>query len=306
MKNSDTSSPFRSAFIALIGRPNSGKSTLLNTIIGEEISIATALPQTTRSNARGIYTTDTMQLIFVDTPGIHKGKHTFNKVMFDEAKSSVSGDVDLICYVIDLSRDHGEEETIVADIVRSVKNIPVLLVFNKTDLVPSVNGAADRYLDTFNDLAALPSLHINATDRSAKEIFLNAIDKYIPEGPLYFDPEDMTDATMRQVAAEYIRKHIIAHTSKEVPHAVFVEIESYREHEDRHEIIATIHVETRGQRGIIIGKAGKGIDRIKRDTRRDLKNLLDIPVSLTCHIKVTPRWRDNHNFLRHMGISVPH
>lgn len=304
MKNIDPASSFRSAFIALIGRPNCGKSTLLNTIIGEEVSIATALPQTTRSNTRGIYTTETMQLVFVDTPGVHKGKYTFNKVMLDEAKNSVADDVDLICYLVDLSRDHGEEETIVADIVRSVKDIPVLLVFNKADLVPSVEAAAKRFLDSFPNFSEMPSIHINATDNAAKKIFLAAIDRYIPEGPLYFDSEEMTDATMRQIAAEYIRKHIIAHTSKEVPHAVFVEIETYREHKDRHEIIATIHVETRGQRGIIIGPGGRGIDRIKRDTRRDLKNLLGIPVRLTCHIKVTPRWRDNSSFLQHMGISV--
>lgn len=304
MNNQQTAQPFRSAFIALIGRPNSGKSTLLNTIIGEEISIATTLPQTTRANARGIYTTDSMQLVFVDTPGVHLGKHAFNKIMFEEARSSIKNGVDLICYLIDLSRNHAEEERIVANIIRSVKNVPILLVFNKTDLVPSAEESAAVFFRAFPDLVKLPSVYINATENSTKDRFLSATDPFIPGGPRFFDPEEMTDSTMRQIAAEYIRKHIIAHTSKEVPHAVFVEIETYRERIDRHTIIATIHVETRGQRGIIVGKGGCVIDLIKRGARSDLKRLTGVPVSLTCHVKVSPRWRDNNDFLHRMGFSV--
>ncbi len=301
--NMQQSAPFRSGFIALIGRPNSGKSTLLNNVIGEEISIVSALPQTTRSSARGIYTTDTMQLVFVDTPGVHLGKHTLNRAMFQEAQHAVNDDVNLICYLVDLSRDYAGEETTVAEMVRAVKNVPILIVFNKADLALSIETSTGNFYRLFPDFAALPSIRLSAIKNEAKEIFLAAIDPFIPEGPRYFDPDELTDSTMRQIAAEYIRKQIIAVAGNEVPHAVFVEIESYRETPDRHEIIATIHVETRGQRGIIVGRKGSVITRIKKGARGELTKLTGMPVSLTCHVKVSPRWRDSDDFLRRVGVD---
>jgi GTP-binding protein Era len=298
------STPFRGAFIALIGRPNSGKSTLLNTIIGEEISIVTALPQTTRSITRGIYTTDTMQLVFIDTPGVHRGRHIMNRAMLQEAKRALAGNADLVCWMVDLSREHGAEETLVADLVRSVGGTPVLVVFNKVDLAPSPDDAVDRFRRLFPDLAALPSIRLSAVNSNAKDCFLAAVDPFIHEGPRYFDAEEMTDSSMRQIAAEYIRKQVIAAAGNEVPHAVFVEIESYHEKTGRHEIAAVIHVETRGQRGIIVGKGGGGIQRIKRGARRELMKLTGVPVGITCHVKVSAHWRDDEGFLRRSGIIV--
>jgi GTP-binding protein Era len=295
---------FRSAFIALIGRPNSGKSTLLNTVIGSEISIVSAMPQTTRYNARGIYTTDALQLIFVDTPGIHLGRHTLNKVMLRQAHHAVGDDVDLICYLVDLSRDFGDEEAAAATLVTSATNVPVLIVFNKIDLTTLTEDDIGRFYRRFPELRDRKSVRINATDPSSKAIFLDAIDEYLPAGPLYFDPEELTDSTMRQIAAEYIRKQVIAAADREVPHAVFVEIESYREEANRHIIVATIHVETRGQRGIIVGKGGNVISRIKRGARTDIAKLTGVPASLTCHVKVSPRWRDNETFLRLAGVDL--
>lgn len=292
----------RSAIIAFVGRPNSGKSTLLNTIIGEEISIVTPLPQTTRLNARGIYTTEAMQLVFVDTPGVHKGKHTINKAMLQEAQRAIDDDIDLLCYLVDCSRELGNEERYVAEMVATVKKAQVCIVFNKTDLVPSVGRFAKRFYAMFPDLEKFPAIPLSAVESDAKDAFLAAIDSFIPEGPQYFDPEDLTDSTMRHIAAEYLRKHIIATTSEEVPHAVFVEIDSYREAEDCHEIIATIHVETSGQRGIIVGKGGCGIAKVKKLARADLVRLTGVPVHLTCHVKVSPKWRDNAVFLRQRGV----
>ena len=297
-------SRFRSAFIALIGRPNSGKSTLLNTIIGEEISIVSALPQTTRCNARGIYTTDSMQLIFVDTPGIHSGRHALNRAMLQQARRAAGEDVDLICYLVDLSREFGDEESAAAALVESARNIPVVIVFNKTDLVPSSDKAARRFFHRFPGLENALSVKLCATAPESKSAFLSAIDAYIHPGPRYFDPEELTDSTCRQIAAEYIRKQIIAVTDREVPHAVFIEIDSYREKADRHSIIATIHVETRGQRGIIVGKGGSVINRIKKGFRTEMSKLTGLPTSLTCHVKVSPRWRDNEAFLRQAGIDL--
>jgi GTP-binding protein Era len=301
--NQPSPQPFHSAFIALIGRPNSGKSTLLNTIIGEEISIVTALPQTTRNNTRGIYTTDTMQLVFVDTPGVHFGKHALNRVMLQQAQQAIGDDIDLICYVVDLSRDFAEEEASVVELVKSVRNIPRLLIFNKIDRSPSVEKAIDRFYHCFPNLFKLPSIKVSALHNKTKQLFLDAIVPFIPKGPLYFDPDDLTDSTMRQIAAEYIRKQIITVTSSEVPHAVFIEIESYKEEQTHHSISATIHVETRGQRGILVGKAGKVISQIKYRAKKELQKLTGVPVHLSCHIKVSPKWRDNQDFLRRMGVN---
>ncbi|MDR0306573.1 MAG: GTPase Era [Chitinispirillales bacterium] len=288
---------FRSAFIALAGRPNSGKSTLMNTVLQEQISIATSLPQTTRRNIRGIYTTEEMQIVFIDTPGIHKGKHTLNEIMLQEATSALGTGTDLICYLIDLSRDFGKEECICASAV-SGANIPVMLVFNKTDLCPDIDIKAASFFAKFPDLINFPQVRLSAVDPRAGEIFLNAASPFIHEGPKYFDDDSLTDATLRTLAAEFIRKQIILNTRQEVPHAVFVEIDSYKEEASGHKIEASIHVETIGQKGIIIGSRGHLIDKIKRDSRRELELLAGMRVSLKFHVKVTPNWRDNSAFLR--------
>ncbi len=287
--------------IALIGRPNSGKSTLLNTIIGEEVSIVSALPQTTRSTLRGIYSTDSMQLVFVDTPGVHLGRHAINKYMLEQARTAAADEVDLLCYLIDLSRrEYGPEETVTANLVKT-SGVPVVLVFNKIDLVEKIEEAVMGFYRAFPELSSLHSVRLSACDKNAKARFLEAVDPFIRPGPRYFDPDDLTDSTLRQIAAEYIRKEIIEVSGEEVPHAVFVEIESYRETAERHFIVATVHVETRGQRGIIVGKQGKVIDRIRQGARKRLSKLTGVPVSITCHVKVSPHWRDDVDFLRHMG-----
>ncbi|MDG5815187.1 GTPase Era [Chitinispirillales bacterium ANBcel5] len=293
---------FKSGFIAFLGRPNSGKSTLMNNILEEQISIVTPLPQTTRQNIRGIFTSDKMQLVFVDTPGIHKGKYSFNEVMIQQAANVLKEqEVDLVCYMVDLSRKFGEEEGWVAQMVVSY-NRPVLIVFNKTDLCPDVEKKKREFFGLFPKLNSFPQLSLSAIDNEAKVTFLNIAEKFIPQGPPYFDQDTLTDAPMRFIASEFIRKHVILNTREEVPHATFVEIESYKESKKGHEITATIHVETNGQRGIIVGKKGFLIQKIKRDAKEDLKNILEQPVSLSLHVKVTPNWRDNKNFLRHMGM----
>lgn len=295
---------FKSAFIALIGRPNSGKSSLMNTILGEQLSVVTPLPQTTRQSIKGIYTTDALQLIFVDTPGIHKGRHTFNEVMINEAQKAVSEKgVDVICYLVDLSRSFGEEEKIVADLV-SQSGITTIIIFNKVDITKDCDKTISGFFELFPDLKRFPSMKISAIHSDAKSLFLNQVEKLIPHGPCYYDPDEMTDANLRFFAADYLRKHIILSTRDEVPHASFVEIESYREEEKQHTIDATIHVETVGQRGIIIGKGGSVIRRIRKKAEQDMEKLLHIPVKLRVHIKITPKWRDNESFLRMQGIKV--
>ncbi|MDR2591538.1 MAG: GTPase Era [Chitinispirillales bacterium] len=291
---------FRSAFIALFGRPNSGKSTLMNTVLQEQISIATSLPQTTRRNIRGIYTSPDMQLVFVDTPGMHKGKHALNDVMREQAVSAVvSSGMDFICYLVDLSREFGDEEKDCAECAAGA-SVPVLVVFNKIDICENPDAQIKSFLSTYTQFEKSPYIKLNATASKSKDIFLTAIDPLIPPGPMYFDGESVTDASMRTIAAEFIRKQIILNTREEVPHAVFVEIESYKETAQKHEIVAGIHVETIGQKGIIIGSGGALIEKIKRFARKDIERLVGMRVSLKLHVKVTPQWRDDNNFLRTM------
>lgn len=300
----ETSQSFRSAFIALIGRPNSGKSTLMNTVLEEQLSVVTPLPQTTRQNLRGILTTDNMQLIFVDTPGIHRGKHVFNESMIKEAKNVLEKNgVDLICYIIDLSRDFGDEEKVIAGMMAET-SIKTVIVFNKIDIVENSGQKIEKFYELFPAFKEYPSVQISASSSSAKKKFLDFIDPFVPQGPCYYDPEDITDANMRFFAAEFIRKQIILNTREEVPHASFVEIESYKENQGKHSINANIHVETVGQRGIIVGKGGSVIKKIRKDAEKEMAELVQAPVSITCHIKVSPKWRDNESFLRFMGLPL--
>lgn len=295
---------YKSGFIALMGRPNSGKSTLMNCVIGEQLSVVTPLPQTTRQNLKGIYTTDSMQLIFVDTPGIHKGKYVFNDSMIHEVQNVIKEKgLDVICYMVDVSREFGEEEDTVASIIGSA-GVQTIIVFNKIDINKKYEDVKKAFFEKYPQFKDLPAICISANSEKAKEQFLKVVEPFIPPGPQYFDQDDMTDANMRFFASEYIRKQIILNTKDEVPHAVFVEIESYKEHGDTHIIQAVIHVETTGQRGIIVGKGGAGITRIRKAAAKELEKLVQAKVQLTCHIKVTPKWRDNEGFLKFMGMPV--
>ena len=273
----------------------------MNTVVGEKLSIVTPLPQTTRSNLKGVFTTPNMQLVFLDTPGIHKGKHTFNNAMITEANSVFDEGVDVICYLVDLFRESGEEEETVVNAVKNARS-QVLIIFNKIDICNSVADKIAMFYARFPELKNAPHIQLSATKPEAKDVFLGAIEPLIPEGPAYFDQDSLTDASLRFFAAEYIRKQVILNTREEVPHATFVEIESYKEEEKKHVITATIHVETVGQRGIIVGKGGSVISKIRKGAEAEMKLLVELPVSISCHIKVTPRWRDNESFLRRMGM----
>jgi GTPase len=290
--------PFRSGFVALVGRPNSGKSTLLNTVLGEELASVTPLPQTTRRNLRGIFTDATMQIVFIDTPGIHKGNYEINAAMMREAQEALEGaGADCVCYLIDLSRDFGEEEKLVARLVSTGRS-PVLLIFNKADRCKDSDGARRRFLELFPVFSQAASVTLSAPQRAAKNTFLKALAPFLKEGPRYFDDDTITDAPLRFFAAEFLRKHVILHTRDEVPHAVHVEIERYREHAGFHDVSAAIHVETNGQKGIVIGKKGSMIGHIRSGAQKDLSRLAGCPVKISCHVKVSPGWRDNVRFIK--------
>jgi GTP-binding protein Era len=294
--------PSRSAFIALVGRPNCGKSTLMNTVLGEELSIVSTMPQTTRKNLRGIYNAPGLQLVFIDTPGIHRGKHAFNERMLNESAAALKDNADIVCYIVDLAREFGEEEDAVAGIVAQSR-LPAIVLFNKKDICDAPDAMIKTFFGRHAALASAPHAAVNAKEPGTKDIFLRLIDPFIPDGPAFFPSEDLTDANTRFFAAEYIRKQIIYNTKEEVPHAAFVEVTDYRETPERHRVEATIYVETDGQKGIIIGKGGRLIKKIQSRAAEDLAKLTGVPASIQCHIRVQKGWRDDERFLRRVGYE---
>jgi GTP-binding protein Era len=294
-------SPFRCGMVALIGRPNSGKSTLLNTVLGQELSVVSSLPQTTRRNLRGILTTDSLQIVFVDTPGIHDGGHRYNKAMSAESRGVLRDKgIDLIAYLVDLGREFGAEEDTVAGIVRAA-SASVLVVFNKVDRCADVGARVRAFFERYPALAGRRFVRIQANKRDAREAFVAAVAPLLPEGPALFPADELTDENMRFFAAEYVRKGIIACTREEVPHACAVEILAYEEGATRHLVDAVIHVETDGQRGILIGKGGGMLGRIRNLAEVDMSRLAGLPVRYRMHVKVSAGWRDKPGFLREMG-----
>jgi len=292
---------FKSAYIALIGRPNAGKSTLLNTVLGEELSIVSPLPQTTRKSVKGIYNREDLQLVFLDTPGVHDKGHSFNEAMVRECRTILRADeTDIVCYLVDLSREFGAEEDEAAHLVAQSR-LPALLVFNKSDSAPGAAAKVESFIKRYPYFAETPRVVLSAIRPESRGLFLDAVMPLVPQGMPYFPPDDLTDASMRFFAAEYIRKHIILNTREEVPHASFVEITDYKETDRGHLVEATIHVESRGQRGIIIGKGGALIRKIRERAEKDLGSLARAPVTIKCHLTVTPKWRDDARFLREMG-----
>jgi GTPase len=299
-----TSTTHKSGFVGLIGRPNCGKSTLMNTLLGQDLAVATPLPQTTRKNLRGIYTRADLQLVFVDTPGIHQGKHHLNRTMVEASVGLLKRrDVDIVCYIVDSSRPPGEEEDLVARMTLE-SGIPAIVVFNKKDLCPSIDAFVAAFFIRYPGLKPYVHLSIAATEKKYREEFLNAVAPLVPEGPEYFPSDELTDADMRYFAAEFVRKHVIRNTKDEVPHAVFVEVRAYRESNERHNVEVELHVETDGQKAIIIGKKGAIIQKIQREAARDLEKLTGVPVQIVSHVRITPKWRDDERFLREQGYSV--
>jgi GTPase len=292
-----------SAFIALFGRPNSGKSTLLNTVIGEELALVSTLPQTTRKRFKGIYTEEGIQLVFIDTPGIHKGNHEFNDRMIDESVSVLrDGAADIVCYLVDLARPFGEEEDIVSQIVTRAC-LPTLILFTKKDICDDVDAMVRSFFVRYPRLSSTTHRIVDARDPATKKDFLSVVVPIVPEGPVYFPEEDLTDENLRFFAAEFVRKQVIYNTRDEVPHATFVEVTAYRESGRCHHVEAVIHVETDGQKGIIIGKKGALIKKIQQRASEDLARLTGVAASVICHVKISSGWRDNGAFLKKAGYT---
>ncbi len=303
--NTGEETPFHSAFVAIIGRPNSGKSTLLNAILGEQLAIVSPMPQTTQRNMRGIYNEDNMQIVFVDTPGIHKGKHQLNHEMYSLSTSMIKDSgIDVVCYMVDMSREFGEEEDDIATKISGVDR-PVLLVFNKVDqlTLPEAEEKRENFYERYPELKPFPNVMLSALAENCGEVFIDSLRSYVPEGPQYYPEDDLTDESLRFFAAEYIRKEIISLTHNEVPHACFVEITQYTEGEDVHRIEADIHVESPGQKAIIIGNKGQTISKIRRGSEWKMRGLTGVKCKVNIFVKITKHWRDKKAFLKEQGYA---
>ena len=293
---------FHSGFVSLIGRPTVGKSTLMNLLIGEKISIISSKPQTTRNKIQTILTTDTMQVIFVDTPGIHKSKSKLGDYMVKSAETSLN-DVDIVLYLIEPYEKIKDSDKAILERLKKVET-PVFLVINKIDTIdkPELLKVIENYSKEYNFAEIIP---LSALKGKNQETLLENIEKYLPEGPKYF-PEDMiTDQPEKQIVSEIIREKALYLLQDEIPHGIAVEITSMKHRKDKDimDIEATIYCERDSHKGIIIGKQGSMLKKIGSNARRDIQRFLSSQINLQIWIKVKKDWRDSDFLLRNFGYD---
>jgi GTP-binding protein Era len=294
---------FKSGFVTIIGRPNVGKSTLINRLLGERVSIISNKPQTTRNSIRCIYTTNDYQIVFIDTPGIHKPRHMLGEYMVKSATESLKG-VDVVVVMFDCSSEIGEEDLHIAEVASRVSS-PVILVLNKIDKIPKaklqqVAASLVMHEDYFNSI-----IPISASNGENLEELLKEIVKHLPEGPKYFPEDIYTDMPEKFIVSEVIREKILELTSEEVPHGTAVEITSMKERDNKNlmDIEATIYCEKDSHKGIIIGKQGRMLKDIGTKARVDIENILHCKINLQLWVKVKNDWRDSRSALKSFGYK---
>ena len=291
----------RSGMVAVVGRPNVGKSTLINAVLGQKIAITTAKPQTTRRRQLGIFTTTEAQIIFIDTPGLHKPHTRLGDYMVNVVHDALK-DADAILWIVDVSLPPNDEDRRMADLMaRLAPKTPIVLVLNKIDLA---GGECDRsaHLDLCD---AFLVLETSARHARGIEDLPESLIPLLPLGPRYFPAEQVSETNLRFIAAESIREKIIELTCEEIPYTVAVEIERFREKPNITFIDATIYVERESQKGIVIGKGGSMIKQIGVAARNDLERLLETHLHLETRVKVLKNWRSNEAFMRRVGYAMP-
>ncbi len=295
------SGEFRSGFVAIVGRPNVGKSTLLNALVGQKIAITSPVAQTTRNRLRGILTLPQGQIILVDTPGIHKPLHRLGEILVKNAQSLVRA-VDLVLFLVDGSQPAGGGDQFIAAWLARQKT-PVLLGLNKQDVVPAAQAEAI----TASYQALLPTaplLRFSALTGQGLAELPNQLLQRLPPGPCYYPPEMVTDQPERFIMAELIREQILHLTREEVPHAVAVVVDRVEETPQITRIFATIVVERPSQKAIIIGHQGQMLKTIGTQARQEMQKLVSGPVYLELFVKVEPKWRQNPHLLRDLGYRL--
>ncbi len=293
---------FKSGFVGIIGRPNVGKSTLMNHLVGQKVAITSPVSQTTRNRLQGILTTPEAQIIFVDTPGIHKPHHELGKVLVQNAQTAINS-VDVILFIVDSSVRAGKGDRFIVELLKHTKN-PVVLGLNKIDLQPEVHDQIDQsYQDLIgdNDWAISKFSAVTGAGTAALQSLL--IDK-LETGPYYYPPELVTDQPERFIIAELIREQILLQTRQEIPHSVAIAIEKIEETAKITKVFAAINVERSSQKGILIGKKGQMLKQIGTAAREQIQKLIAGNVYLELFVKVEPKWRQSRLRLSEFGYQV--
>jgi len=288
-------SKFKSGFVSLVGRPNAGKSTLLNALVGQKVAIVAAKPQTTRTSIQGVVTMPEAQIVFVDTPGIHKADSQLNKRLMNTVRASLE-ERDLLLFLVDASRAFTVEDRRALDMATKT-GTPVVLVLNKVDLLPDKSKLLPlieqyKLLHTFADFVPVSATKLVGLDELRKVI----LDR-LPEGPAYFPEDYVTDQPERFLAAELVREKVLQVTRQEVPHSVAVMVDRWEEGSSLTRIYATIRVERPGQKAIVIGKKGAVLVKIGTLARVEMEKLFGVKIYLDLHVRVQPGWREEAAFL---------
>lgn len=293
---------FHSGFVTIVGRPNVGKSTLLNRILGEKITITSSKPQTTRNRIVGVHNFERGQVSFIDTPGIHKAKGKLNRFMVEQALGACS-DIDLVLFLVEAKDRLGPGDEFILDFLEKTK-VPVFLVINKIDLVSpeSLLGQIQQYSERFSFREIVP---ISAQTGNGVERLLKAVENSMPEGPQYYPGDVLTDQPERFVVAELVREKIMRRTNEEIPYGVAVQVEQFTEKNDKNLIViqALIHVERDSHKRIIVGKGGRMIKTIGQEARKDIERLLGTRVFLELFVRVDKDWSQSERMLRELGYS---
>lgn len=298
---------YKSGFVTLIGRPNVGKSTLMNKLIGQKIAITSDKPQTTRNRIQTVYTDERGQVIFLDTPGIHKAKNKLGEYMVNVAERTMS-EVDLVLWLVEPSTFIGAGEQHIAEQLNKIKT-PVILVINKIDTVKKEEILA--FIAAYKDICKFAEIiPVSALKGENTKVLLEEIYKYMPEGPMYYDEDTVTDQPERQIVAELIREKALRLLDDEIPHGIAVSIDRMKERpqdsitsQGMIDIDATIVCERDSHKGIIIGKGGSMLKQIGTQARKEIENLLDCRVNLQLWVKVKKDWRDSDFLMKNYGYN---
>ncbi|EPE63334.1 GTP-binding protein Era [Exiguobacterium sp. S17] len=292
---------FKSGFVSIIGRPNVGKSTFLNRVIGQKIAIMSDKPQTTRNKVQGVYTTDDTQIIFIDTPGIHKPKHRLGDFMMKVATNALR-EVDAILFMVNVTEPRGAGDEFIIEKLKGL-DTPIILVMNKIDLIhpDEIPAVIEQYTNQLDFAAYVP---ISALQGNNVEPLIGEIKKLLPEGPMYYPADQVTDHPERFIISELIREKVLHNTRDEIPHSIAVNIESIkkRDNSDMVDVEAVIMVERDSQKGIVIGKKGAMLRQVGTEARHDIELLLGTKVYLNLWVKVQKDWRNKMGQLRELGF----
>lgn len=291
----------RSGFVSFVGRPNVGKSTLLNSILGKRVAITSDKPQTTRNMIQGIYNDKDTQIVFVDTPGIHKPKSKLGRVLNKQAYFTIN-DVDIVIMVVDIAEKIGTGDKFVIDILKNIEDKPVFLVINKIDKLPKeeILKKIDEYQKLYDFAEIIP---VSARKKDNTDRLLEVIKNYLPDNIKYFDDTTITSSSPSFIISEFVREKVLDLTSEEVPYAVTVVVDSLEEDERTMSIAATVIVDRENLKKIIIGKNGNMIKEIGIRSRKEIESYFNKRVYLELFVKVVPKWRDKEKFLNMIGYK---